>query len=160
MPAVAPPATQTTASRLAALGARLRAHRKALKVSATTAAEAAGMSRVTLHRIERGEPSVTMGAYLNAIVALGLDLELVDPRAEPPAQAAKPPLPRRIRLADCPQLRRLAWQLGDVATLTPKEALALYERNWRHLDQGAMGEAERDLVRRLVAALGGARLLV
>ncbi|MCC7111297.1 MAG: hypothetical protein IT382_18535 [Deltaproteobacteria bacterium] len=69
-------------------------------------------------------------------------------------------MPRRIRLADCPQLRRLAWQLGDVATLTPKEALALYERNWRHLDQGAMGEAERDLVRRLVAALGGARLLV
>jgi transcriptional regulator with XRE-family HTH domain len=36
---------------------------KALKVSATTAAEAAGMSRMTLHRIERGEPSVTMGAY-------------------------------------------------------------------------------------------------
>jgi len=35
--------------------------RKALRVSATVAAEAAGMSRVTLHRIEKGEPSVTMG---------------------------------------------------------------------------------------------------
>lgn len=160
MPAIAPPPSPTTATRLATLGARLRAHRKALKVSATTAAEAAGMSRVTLHRIERGEPSVTMGAYLNAMVALGLDLELVDPRARPAAPAATQPLPRRIRLADCPQLKRLAWQLGDDATLTPKEALALYERNWRHLDPAAMGEAERELVRRLVAALGGARLLV
>jgi hypothetical protein len=28
------------------------------------------MSRVTLHRIERGEPSVTMGTYLNAAAAL------------------------------------------------------------------------------------------
>lgn len=160
MPATAPPLTPTTARRLAALGARLRAHRKALKVSATTAAEAAGMSRVTFHRIERGEPSVTMGAYLSAMGALGLDLELVDPRAQAPAPTGKAPLPRRIRLADCPQLQRIAWQLGDEATLTPKEALALYERNWRHLDPEAMGEAERDLVRRLVGALGGVRLLV
>lgn len=35
------------------------------------------MSRVTLHRIERGEPSVTMGAYLNALAVLGLDFEIL-----------------------------------------------------------------------------------
>jgi hypothetical protein len=30
------------------------------------------MSRVTLHRIEKGEPPVTMGAWSNAIAALGM----------------------------------------------------------------------------------------
>jgi hypothetical protein len=33
------------------------------------------MSRVTLHRIEKGEPSVTMGAWCNALAALGLALQ-------------------------------------------------------------------------------------
>ncbi|MFG6415730.1 helix-turn-helix domain-containing protein [Roseateles sp. DC23W] len=50
------------------LGARIRAQRQRQRVSATHAAEAAGLSRVTLHRIERGEPSVTMG---NGVVLLG-----------------------------------------------------------------------------------------
>lgn len=158
MPARAPLLGKTTAAKLAALGARLRRQREALRVPATTAAEAAGMSRVTLHRIERGEPSVTMGAYLSAIAALGLDLELVDAGAK--RESARPVLPRKIRVADHPQLKRIAWQLGDAATLTPKEALALYERNWRHVDAGAMDERERELVRRLVDALGGGRLLV
>ena len=61
MPAKAPPTGDLVAARLASLGQRIRARRKQHKVTATTAAEAAGMSRVTLHRIERGEPSVTMG---------------------------------------------------------------------------------------------------
>ena len=87
MPAKAPPVGEVLAARLKVLGERIRAHREQQKVSATTAAEAAGMSRVTLHRIERGEPSVTLGAYLSAIDAVGLQLELRDPNA-PPAPAA------------------------------------------------------------------------
>ena len=43
-------------ARLQDLGARIRARRKSLGVNATAAAESAGMSRVTLHRIEKGEP--------------------------------------------------------------------------------------------------------
>ena len=74
MPAPSPFTTEEVVTRLGAIGACIRAQRKALHVSATTAAEAAGMSRVTLHRIERGEASVTMGAYLNATAALGLAL--------------------------------------------------------------------------------------
>ena len=62
MPKSSPPSAAQTLSELKALGAQLRAQRKALKVNATVAAEAAGISRVTLHRIEKGEPSVTMGA--------------------------------------------------------------------------------------------------
>jgi transcriptional regulator with XRE-family HTH domain len=156
-----PPLEQVAAERLVALGAQLRAHRKALRVNATTTAEAAGISRVTLHRIEHGEPSVTMGAYAAVIAALGLDMALVDPRARTTATTKQ--LPRRIKLAEYAQLRRLAWQRPDVdnmETITPKEALALYERHWRHVDRAAMTDDERALVQRLVDALGGGRLLV
>ena len=159
MPAKAPLVGDVLAARLRALGERIRAHREGQKVSATAAAEAAGMSRVTLHRIERGEPSVTMGAYLSAIDAVGLQLELHDPQA-PTATAGNAGLPQRVRLADYPQLKRLAWQLHDVDELSPADALNLYERNWRHIDRPGMAPAERALLQALVDQLGGGRLLV
>jgi transcriptional regulator with XRE-family HTH domain len=77
MPAPPPPIPEAVAVRLALLGEKIRAQRKALKVNATAAAQAAGMSRVTLHRIERGESSVKIGAYLNALAVLGLDFEIL-----------------------------------------------------------------------------------
>ena len=159
MPAKAPPVGEVLAARLKALGERIRAQRTQQKVSALSAAEAAGMSRVTLHRIERGEPSVTMGAYLSAIDAVGLQLSLTDPQA---AQAGAPGagLPASVRLDDYPQLKRLAWQLHGVSEIPPAQALSLYERNWRHVDQARLVPAERALVQALVASLGGGRLLV
>jgi len=163
MPSRAPLAPAHVATKLAALGERLRARRKALKVSAVDAAEAAGMSRVTLARIERGEPSVTMGAYIGAATAVGLELELVDPRERQRGAGGargKPTFPARIRLADYPQLKKLAWQLHGVATLTPQDALGLYERNWRHVDTAALDPAERTLITALAQHLGGGRLLV
>jgi transcriptional regulator with XRE-family HTH domain len=159
MPAKAPLIGDILSSRLLALGERIRGHRERQKVSATVAAEAAGMSRVTLHRIERGEPSVTMGAYLSAIDAVGLQLELRDPQARP-TTADIASLPERVRLADFPQLRGLAWQLHDVDELSPADALNLYERNWRHIDRASMEPAERALLKVLVDQLGGGRLLV
>jgi transcriptional regulator with XRE-family HTH domain len=158
MPANSPPLRDASSTALAELGQRIRAQRKQLRISATTTAEAAGMSRVTWHRIERGEPSVTMGAYLSAVSALGLELTLRDP-AEP-APSAAPALPQSIRLADYPELRRVAWQMSDDTTLTPQAALDLYERNWRHVDPQVLGERERALVQQLTRQLGGGRLLV
>ena len=159
MPAKSPEVGKFLAARLKVLGERIRAHREQQKVSATAAAEAAGMSRVTLHRIERGEPSVTLGAYLSAVDAVGLQLELRDPNAAvaPPAVST---LPARVRLEDYPQLRSLAWQQHGVDDLSPKDALSLYERNWRHIDPTQLEPAERALVQALVAQLGGGRLLV
>ena len=61
-------------SPLVTLGHQIRAHRKALGVNATVAAESAGISRVTWHRIEKGEASVAMGAYAKALDTLGLKL--------------------------------------------------------------------------------------
>lgn len=153
MPAPPLPISDAVADRLALLGEKIRAQRKALKVNATATAQAAGMSRVTLHRIERGEPSVTMGAYLNALAVLGLDLRILPP-SEPAPESTdlKDGIPARIRLEEYPQLKRLAWQV-HTDTLTPAEALSIYTRNKRHIDERAMQERERELVKALHLAL-------
>ena len=155
MPAKAPPVPPAVASQLEALGRRIRTRREQQKVTATDAAEAAGMSRVTLHRVERGEPSVTMGAYLSALSALGLSLQVQEPEA-----AYASALPKLIRLDDYAALKQLAWQLPGVTELSPAQALDLYERNWRHLDREGLSPKERKLIQALVDELGGGRLLV
>ena len=145
------------AKKLELLGRQIRTHRKTLRVSATTTAEAAGMSRVTLHRIERGEPAVTMGAYLSAMAALGLDFGTLPPH-NPTAEAGddhrKGWIPVRIHLSDYPQLKQLAWQIHGTDELTPVEALDIYERNGRHLDFAAMKPGERHLIEALRLAFG------
>lgn len=153
MPSPAPLASEHTASHLRALGEQLRARRKALHLSATVTAESAGISRVTLHRIEKGEPSATMGAWCNVMNALGMVPALVDP-ASGPACAQLPGtlagwIPARIRLADYPQLKALAWQVHGTDALTPTEALDIYERNARHLDLSAMADNEQALLKAL-----------
>lgn len=156
MPAISPALTQQCAAALAAIGEAVRARRKALRISAVAAAEAAGISRVTLHRIEKGEPSVTAGAYMAALASLALDVRLL-PREtvqEPQAPARKGWIPARVRLDEYPQLRELAWQVHGASELTPREALDIYERNWRHIDAGQLSEEEKDLVDALRQALG------
>ena len=155
MPSSAPLVSSNVAERLRAIGASLRERRKALGLNATETAESAGMSRVTLFRIEKGEASVTMGAYFAVVDALGLSMGVSDPSAP-----ALPKLPRQIRVASYPQLKRLAWQLKATKSLTPEEALSLYERNWRHVDPKAMTPRESRLIESLLAAFGRERLLV
>ncbi|MDI4633217.1 helix-turn-helix domain-containing protein [Pelomonas sp. V22] len=160
MPAQAPPISEALQLKLQALGARLRARREALGISAVAAAEAAGMSRTTLHRLESGEPSVTMGAYLGASQALGLLLELRDPEQERRQAELAQAAPEVVRLDRYPQLQRLAWQQPGITELTAREALALYERNWRHVDAAHLEPQERELVNALVKTVGGGRPLV
>lgn len=140
------------------LGDVLRARRKALGVSMATAAEAAGMSRTTWHRLEHGETSVSIGALGEAARVLGLALELWDPGGETSSAATSASddwLPLRIRLGDYPQLRQLAWQVGNEAlVLAPHEAFGLYERNWRHVDTAALSSREAALVCALGRAFG------
>lgn len=155
MPAKAPPVSPNVEAQLETLGQRIRARREQQKVTATDAAEAAGMSRVTLHRVERGEPSVTMGAYLSAMAAVGLSLQVREPDPAPTTA-----LPTAVRVDDYPALKQLAWQLPGVAELSPAQALDLYERNWRHLDREHLAPHERRLIQALVDELGGGRLLV
>ena len=63
-------------------------------------------------------------------------------------------IPVRVRLADYPQLKALAWQVHGTDTLTPVEALGIYERNARHLDMAAMSSAEQALLLALQTGLG------
>jgi transcriptional regulator with XRE-family HTH domain len=155
MPATAPPIAPTDQTRLALLGERLRAARKRQRVTAVAAAEAAGISRVTLHRIEHGEPTVAVGAWIAVASALGLDFDLLGAAA---TQSRK--LPKKIRLRDYPELKKLAWQLHGVDEIAPGEALNLYERNWRHVDPAALSEGEAALIDALSREIGGGRLLV
>lgn len=145
---------------LQVLGTQIRTRRKALGLNATLTAEAAGMSRVTLHRIEKGEPSVTMGAWCNALAALGMSLQATVTADESKRTAAQPDrtgwIPARVPLSDYPQLRALAWQVHGTDTLTPTEALDIYERNARHLDVPAMSADEQALLQALRLAFSHA----
>ena len=157
MPAKPPETTKAAAEKLVELGKQIRTHRKSLRVSAVAAAESAGMSRVTLHRIERGEPSVTMGAYLNAMTALGMELSLhcrSDSLSNTETQDKLGWIPARINLENYPQLKHLAWQVRGTNELKPAEALGIYERNWRHVETSALESEERNLIEALRLAFG------
>jgi transcriptional regulator with XRE-family HTH domain len=163
MPAKLPRIDTATLNKLTLLGQQIRLHRKELKVTATATAEAAGLSRVTLHRIEKGEPSVSMAAYMSVTKALGLELTIspVDELIPKEARASRKGwVPAQVFIPDYPQLKQLAWQIHAATRLTPVEALNLYERNWRHLDLQNMEPHERDLVDALQIAFGKGKPLV
>ena len=150
---------------LARLGAQIAARRKILKVRAQVCAEVAGISRVTLHRIEGGEPTVNMGAYLQVCDALGLHLALMPlgvggQGVNQVENAAQDPEMPHIRIKDYPQLKALAWQLKDDEYLTDAQVISIYERNKRFLDLNHLDERERLLMQRLVDTRGMEPLLV
>lgn len=161
MPAKAPSLTRKADKMLRELGQRLRDHRKHQGISAEATAEAAGVSRVTLYRVEKGESSVAMSAYMNVILALGLELDVRSAqRSNSNRRAPDRKFPSKIRLNKYKQLKQLAWQLKGVQEISPQDALDLYERNWRHVDFKSMDLREREFLQSLLDAFGRERLLV
>lgn len=65
-----------------------------------------------------------------------------------------------VRLADFPQLKLIAWNRVGEDTLDEKDALALYERNWRHVDSANLLPQEKALIDRLVREHGNGVLHV
>ncbi len=61
---------------LAAFGERLRLARLRRGITAEVLAERSSISRVTLHRAEKGSATVSMGAYLRILAALRLQADL------------------------------------------------------------------------------------
>ncbi len=70
------PTLPAVARRLAELGENIRLARKRRRISAVLLCERAGMSRPTLRAVERGDPSVTLGAVANVLHSLGLESDL------------------------------------------------------------------------------------
>ena len=150
------PTTEADAERgaerwLRSLGARLRDTRVSLRVSMTAAAQSAEVSRMTWHRMESGSPSVSAGSYARALDVLGIAEtdELASTSVRPIGM-----IPTRIRVGDWPELAALAWSLQPDTLVTPREALELYERNFRHLNPLNLTESEQALIEDLRDGLG------
>lgn len=93
-----PFATQEAATRI---GEHLRAWRVLQDLTAEQVAERAGITRATVGRLERGEPTVGFDVVLNVARALGVLDALVsatDPYETPLGRArADERLPKRVR---------------------------------------------------------------
>ncbi len=149
MPAKLPHTSSAVAEKLQILGETIRAQRKSLHISTEATADCAHISRVTLHRIEKGEPSVTMGAYFTVLDALGLQIQTKSKAGLGEESQAGPHtsvIPSEIKLTEYPQLKQLAWHIHGLDALTPIEAFGIYDRNWRHLDATSLTPKEKFLI--------------
>jgi hypothetical protein len=61
---------------------------------------------------------------------------------------------------DFPELGMLAWNRDPARPIPRDEALALYERNWRHVDAEHLTAAEAELIEELAEEFGHGHLLV
>lgn len=59
------------------MGENIKLARKRRKLTTTQTAERANIDRSTLYQIEKGNPSVSMGAYFNTLRVLGLQDDLL-----------------------------------------------------------------------------------
>lgn len=58
------------------LGKDIRDARRRRRIPMKLMSERAGFSRITLSKIEKGEPSVSMGSYAAALFVLGMSAQL------------------------------------------------------------------------------------
>jgi transcriptional regulator with XRE-family HTH domain len=97
-----PPLPLPVKRALTKLGADIRSARLRRRIPTTVMAERAFITRVTLYKIERGDPTVSLGAYAVVLFILGLTQrigELADARNdERGLQLEEEQLPKRIRL--------------------------------------------------------------
>ena len=59
------------------MGEQIRLARLRRKLSATMVAERANISRASLWKVEKGDPSVTMGVYAKVLAAINLQEDLL-----------------------------------------------------------------------------------
>lgn len=102
----------TLERRLSALGERLRLARMRRKFSAETVARRAGVSRMTLYRIESGDQAVALGSYARVLAVLQLDPDLEK-------LALDDALGRRLQDLGIPERRRAPRRTGAAQTQEP-----------------------------------------
>lgn len=108
-------------------GQRLRLARLRRSMSIVEMAERTGISRDTLHRLERGDASISIGALLTVLSTLGLegDLDLV---------GAEDRIGRTLQDMALPRGRRRPTQ-GDpaIAALRRQDLIDFAQRDWSAL---------------------------
>ena len=67
----------TAASNLKLVGEQIKLARLRRKISLATMAQRAGCSELTLIRIEKGNPTVSIGIYVRVLYGLGLDGDIL-----------------------------------------------------------------------------------
>ncbi|MCK5373813.1 MAG: helix-turn-helix transcriptional regulator [Alphaproteobacteria bacterium] len=77
MPRKTAPLSPALEDILKTLGENIKLARLRRKITTTMLAERAGMSRVTLRKVENGESSTTLGAYASVLFCLGLEQDLL-----------------------------------------------------------------------------------
>ncbi len=90
---------------LKAFGENLRLARLRRNITAKLQAERAGISLMTLHKVEQGAPSVAIGNYLQVLITLGLEGEVAQ-------LAANDPLGRKLQDIGLTQTRQRASRRG------------------------------------------------
>lgn len=65
-----------------------------------------------------------------------------------------------VDVREYPQLDNLCWFRRKDLPMTNAEAFSLYERQWRHVDQGNLTEKENDLIKYLITTCGNGVFLV
>lgn len=85
------------------LGHDMRDARRRRRIPVAIMAERASVSRMTLHKVEKGDPSVSAGTYATVLFALGMAdrlADLADARHDAVGLAMEEEhLPERIRLS-------------------------------------------------------------
>jgi len=66
----------------------------------------------------------------------------------------------KILINQYPQLHLICWNRDEDRLVTPEEALSLYERNWKYVDESALSDDEKALIDRLVEKHGNGILNV
>ena len=84
---------------LADMGERIQLARLRRKLSVELVAERAGVSRSSVWAVERGSPAVSMGIYVQVLLAIGIDGDLAH-------IAADDELGRTLQDLDLPTRRR------------------------------------------------------
>ena len=84
------------------LGHDIRDARRRRRIPTTILAQRASMSRMTLNKVEKGNPSTSVGAYATVLFALGMVdrlADVADPRFDTVGRELEEEnLPQRIRL--------------------------------------------------------------
>ena len=132
--------TRRPPTRTQLVGQTLRAARETAGLTQAALAAQVHITRQKLIDLEQGKPGVAIDTFLAVAQALGLDMTPHRPM---------------VRVGRYPQLRAIAWNRRPDDEIPEPDALALYERNWDHVEEDRMPPEERQFLQRLIDKHGG-----